>query len=160
MVKYMVSMKRAQAAMEYLMTYGWALLVIVLVLGALIYLGVLNPQGRMQDMCNLPIGFGCEVAGLDGEGNLFLRITNQQATQLTGLAFECDGNTGSVDKSTLNPGDSAIFECEVFSEDSPRNIGDFVNGDFEITYDSGIIVDGEPVDKKITGTYSAKVSIQ
>ena len=85
----MNGMKRAQAAMEYLMTYGWALLVIVLVLGALIYLGVLNPQGRMQDMCNLPIGFGCEVAGLSTDGELYIKLTNQQATPLSGLTLNC-----------------------------------------------------------------------
>lgn len=35
---------RGQAAMEYLMTYGWALLALVVVLAALIYLGVLRTQ--------------------------------------------------------------------------------------------------------------------
>ncbi len=34
---------RLQSAMEYLMTYGWAILVIGVVLGALYYLGVFNP---------------------------------------------------------------------------------------------------------------------
>jgi len=152
----MNGMKRAQAAMEYLMTYGWALLVIVLVLGALIYLGVLNPQGRMQDMCNLPIGFGCEVAGLSTNGTLYLKVTNQQATQLTGLGIDCDGVNGLVDKKTLNPGDFAIFQCEIFPSTSPRNIGDFVNGDMTIKFDSG--VPGQL--KSIKGTYSAKVSIE
>ncbi|MGC8662613.1 MAG: hypothetical protein ACP5RT_02395, partial [Candidatus Micrarchaeia archaeon] len=33
---------RAQSAMEYLMTYGWAILIIAVVLGALFQLGVFN----------------------------------------------------------------------------------------------------------------------
>ena len=33
----------AQAAMEYLMTYGWAIVILAVVLGALAYLGVFNP---------------------------------------------------------------------------------------------------------------------
>ena len=33
---------KAQSAMEYLMTYGWAILIIAVVLGALYYLGVFN----------------------------------------------------------------------------------------------------------------------
>ena len=33
---------RAQSAMEYLMTYGWAILIIAIVLGVLYYLGVFN----------------------------------------------------------------------------------------------------------------------
>jgi len=35
---------RAQSAMEYLMTYGWAILIIAVVLGALFQLGVFNPM--------------------------------------------------------------------------------------------------------------------
>src|SRR5690348_13976655 len=36
---------KAQSAMEYLMTYGWAILIIAVVLGALYQLGVFNPNG-------------------------------------------------------------------------------------------------------------------
>ncbi|MAG47370.1 hypothetical protein CL617_02090 [archaeon] len=36
--------KKAQAAMEFLMTYGWAILIILVVLGALFYLGVFSPN--------------------------------------------------------------------------------------------------------------------
>ena len=35
---------RSQAAMEYLMTYGWAILIIALALGVLYSLGILNPK--------------------------------------------------------------------------------------------------------------------
>jgi hypothetical protein len=36
-------MKRGQTALEYLMTYGWALVVIVIVIAALYYFGVFSP---------------------------------------------------------------------------------------------------------------------
>ena len=36
--------KKGQSAMEYLMTYGWALLVVMIVLGVLFYLGVFTPK--------------------------------------------------------------------------------------------------------------------
>ncbi len=35
---------KSQAAMEYLMTYGWAILVIAVVLAALYSLGIFNPN--------------------------------------------------------------------------------------------------------------------
>ncbi|MGB9703775.1 MAG: hypothetical protein ACPLXS_03675, partial [Candidatus Micrarchaeales archaeon] len=35
---------KSQAAMEYLMTYGWAILIIALALGVLYSLGVFNPK--------------------------------------------------------------------------------------------------------------------
>ena len=36
-------MRRGQTALEYLMTYGWALVVIVIVIAALYYFGVFSP---------------------------------------------------------------------------------------------------------------------
>ncbi len=35
--------KKAQSAMEYLMTYGWAILIVIIVAAALYALGVFNP---------------------------------------------------------------------------------------------------------------------
>ena len=43
--------RKGQGAMEYLMTYGWALLVIVVVGAALFALGVLNPTTYTQTRC-------------------------------------------------------------------------------------------------------------
>ena len=36
--------KRGQAAMEFLMTYGWAILAAIIVIGVLAYFGVLSPD--------------------------------------------------------------------------------------------------------------------
>ncbi len=41
--------RRAQAAMEFLMTYGWAVLVVLLAIGALAYFGVLSPQNLLPE---------------------------------------------------------------------------------------------------------------
>ena len=51
--------KKAQAAMEFLMTYGWAILVVLIVIGALAYFGVLNPQSLLPEKCTLQTGFNC-----------------------------------------------------------------------------------------------------
>ena len=51
-------MKKAQAAMEFMMTYGWTILVIILAGGALVYFDVLNPGKFLPDTCNLE-GFLC-----------------------------------------------------------------------------------------------------
>src|SRR3990172_218986 len=37
-------MKKAQSAMEYLMTYGWAILIVIIVAAALFALGVFSPS--------------------------------------------------------------------------------------------------------------------
>jgi hypothetical protein len=41
--------KKSQAAMEFLMTYGWALLVVLMVIAALAYFGMLNPDRFLPD---------------------------------------------------------------------------------------------------------------
>ncbi|RLG18949.1 hypothetical protein DRN67_03720 [Candidatus Micrarchaeota archaeon] len=51
-----MNLKRAQAAVEYLSTYGWAVLVIALVLAALVWLGVFNVASDVPDVCQFPIG--------------------------------------------------------------------------------------------------------
>lgn len=41
--------KRGQAAMEFLMTYGWAILVVLAAVGALAYFGVLSPDTLLPE---------------------------------------------------------------------------------------------------------------
>ena len=45
--------------MEFLMTYGWALLVVLVAIGALAFFGVLNPGQFLPDQCLFFSGFSC-----------------------------------------------------------------------------------------------------
>ena len=45
---------KLQSAMEYLMTYSWAILILAVVLGALFTLGLFNPSTFMNNQCLLP----------------------------------------------------------------------------------------------------------
>lgn len=56
---------RLQSAMEYLMTYGWAILIIAVVLGAFVALGFFNGNGLAP---KLPPG-SCSVSRPDGPGS-------------------------------------------------------------------------------------------
>ena len=53
-------MKRAQAAMEFLMTYGWAILVVLVVISALAYSGVLDPSALLPEKCVFASGIICD----------------------------------------------------------------------------------------------------
>lgn len=66
---------RAQAALEFLLNYGWAILVVLVVIGALAYFGVLNPSRLVPERCAIAIPFGCsdQVLGTDG---MLLSISN------------------------------------------------------------------------------------
>ena len=50
--------RKSQAALEFLTTYAWAFLVIIIMVGALAYFGVLSPSKLLPDRCN----FGSEIS--------------------------------------------------------------------------------------------------
>jgi len=51
--------KKAQAALENLTTYAWAILIVIIAVGALAYFGVLNPGDIFPEKCMLAPGFDC-----------------------------------------------------------------------------------------------------
>ena len=50
---------KGQAAMEFLMTYGWAILVVLAAIAALAYFGVLSPEKFLPQKCILQPGLAC-----------------------------------------------------------------------------------------------------
>ncbi|MGC9205412.1 MAG: hypothetical protein ACP5FN_04040, partial [Candidatus Micrarchaeia archaeon] len=61
---------KAQSAMEYLMTYGWAILIIAVVLGALFSLGVFNGASLLGTSCVAGSGYLCQNPVLSTSGQL------------------------------------------------------------------------------------------
>lgn len=53
-------MRKGQAAMEFLMTYGWAILAAVIVIGVLAYFGVFSPATYVPTTCVLSAPLGCD----------------------------------------------------------------------------------------------------
>ena len=53
-------MKKGQAALEYMMTYGWVILLFLIAIAALAYFGVLNPSRFLPNHCTLAPGFSCD----------------------------------------------------------------------------------------------------
>jgi hypothetical protein len=74
----MKNAKKGQAALEYLMTYGWAILVIVIVLGILLLL--FTNMTKIQ-RCQTPVGFSCgdsqPMVKADASGQLTLSMVLQ-----------------------------------------------------------------------------------
>lgn len=50
---------KAQAALEFLTTYGWAFLVILIMIGTLAYFGILSPSKILPNRCNIGPEFEC-----------------------------------------------------------------------------------------------------
>jgi len=84
-------MRKGQAALEFLTTYGWAFLVILVMIGALAYFGVLNPKAMLPGRCT----FGPEVDCLE------YRITSGAANG-GAVSFRFRNNVGSTADFTFN----------------------------------------------------------
>ncbi len=69
----------AQSAMEYLMTYGWAILIIAVVLAALFELGVFNGSNLAPQACIAQAGFVCRnpIYTANGIGITFGQTTGR-----------------------------------------------------------------------------------
>ncbi|MDD9954306.1 MAG: hypothetical protein OXR66_08300 [Candidatus Woesearchaeota archaeon] len=80
-------MRRGQAALEFIMTYGWAILAVLAAIAALAYFGVLNPAAYLPNKCTVSPEFGCidfqltqwtaegEAADVD-DGEVKVRLVN------------------------------------------------------------------------------------
>ena len=70
--------RKSQAALEFLTTYGWAFLVILIMIGTLAYFGILSPSKILPNRCNFGSEFQCldyQIAG--GSTNTFkIRLKN------------------------------------------------------------------------------------
>lgn len=87
--------KKSQAAFEFLTTYGWAFIVIGIVIAALAYFGVLRPSKILPDRCNFNVGFSCEAYKIGSDGTLNLRLKNSlgELTTVTGITLSTESAT-------------------------------------------------------------------
>jgi len=85
---------RGQSAMEFLMTYGWAILVMVIVIGVLFYVGVFNPGTAAPSACTLGAGFSCySYIVYPGNGTLTLEVGQATGNAVTITGVACDART-------------------------------------------------------------------
>lgn len=79
--------KKGQAAMEFLMTYGWAILVAIIAIGVLAYYGVFSPGKLVSDKFIINQPFSSEGAvvtsGVVGTAKVEMEIYNGAGEQLT-----------------------------------------------------------------------------
>ena len=88
-------MRKGQAALEFLTTYGWAFLVILVMIGALAYFGVLNPSGLLPSRCT----FSPELQCLEHE---IIGDNNGAAAGGGEVKFRVRNNVGSMASFTFN----------------------------------------------------------
>ncbi len=79
----MVNNRKAQAAFEYLTTYGWAILTAIIVTGALAYFGFLNPSSLLPNKCDFGKQLECVDYRIMSNGDINLRLRNNFGKDIT-----------------------------------------------------------------------------
>ncbi|MEM0154846.1 MAG: hypothetical protein QW814_03385, partial [Methanothrix sp.] len=78
--------QKAQSAMEYLMTYGWAILIIAIVLAALFSLGIFSSSSFTGTTCIASSGFICASPVWTG-GVLHVTLGQSTGTSWSDVTF-------------------------------------------------------------------------
>ena len=75
--------KKSQSALEFLVTYAWAFIVIAIIIAAIAYFGVLRPQKVLPDRCTFSVSFDCTGYSLSTDGTFRLKLKNNVGTTVT-----------------------------------------------------------------------------
>jgi hypothetical protein len=111
-MKHFLKSKKGQTAMEYLMTYGWAIIIVVVVFIALWRLGVFTPTAGA-----VATGFNEFTVGsdfkIDVTGTATVKFANadKQARSITVNEATVNANACTGDTGTKGPGESWTITC-------------------------------------------------
>lgn len=94
--------RKAQAALEFLTTYGWAFLVILIMMGAISYFGFLNPGSFLPKRCVISSEFACIDYRVLDTGIIDLKLK-----QNFGHAIEAGNITCTIEGTTMEVSDTS-----------------------------------------------------
>lgn len=123
---------KGQAAIEYLMTYGWAIFALAIVIGILLFSGILTPNYLISEECNLGSNIICpsEQFAIENKGD----ATDLKVTIQNGFPYKIKINELAVysmqDKdvkfvlggATLESGDSHVFSGKIKKGLTPNSV--------------------------------------
>lgn len=74
--------------LEFLLTYGWAIIVVFVALGALIFFGLLPTETLTGSSCMISPDIGCLDHSISKDGNITLVLRNDFDKDLTNVNLE------------------------------------------------------------------------
>ena len=134
--------KKSQAALEYLSTYGWALLVVIVTLAILYSSGLLNYNKLLPSTCTFTSQFECIDFDVD-----------HASSQISFLLVNSIGETIHVDNISISDDAARPLSC-IPSQPSLSDWNNSVKKDFNLTdCTGGAFVRGERLNAKVELTY-------
>ncbi len=112
-----MSKLKAQAALEFLTTYGWMLLMVGGIGAALAYYGVFDTEKYAPSQCTFGFDFSCSKHIILEDGLVRVELSNKIGEPIELLAFTCTYDSGVtnpaviVPGNTWNAGQDQILEC-------------------------------------------------
>ena len=158
-------MRKGQAAMEFLMTYGWAILVVLAAIGALAYFGVLSPDRFLPDKCAANPPFSCTQYKAYSSGTtLSLGIQNNGGVDLTsvrvGVWCNRDWAAPTAGNGLFN---QVVGNGDVFNGTATGSVFNVTCADiggvgtrFKATYTINYTKSGETITHTTTGSIQAR----
>jgi len=122
--------KKAQGAMEFLMTYGWALLIVLVAIGTLvIYFGV-DSNFLANEGCYMQPGFFCSDHRAD-EGSVMVNVANSLGRDLAEVSVSQVSCSLDSDNPSLDDDDEVFLTVK---DCSFGVAGDYLDEQLNLTY--------------------------
>ncbi len=150
---------RSQSAIEYLVTYGWALLIIAIALIAITAFGLFNPGSFVGNSCVLPNGLSCKSAILSSNGMLTINIGQETSSPIKITEVSCNSNQTAYDgisaSVNININGNATFTpfCYYAGNQFNGKIGQVYHGFVIVNYTS----QSSSISQQAIGTFVGKV---
>lgn len=120
---------RGQAAIEFLITYGWAILGVLIVIGALAYFGVFNTTRYVDDVCYYGEQIRCEDYALSTDGLVQIQFRNNfpvainvsqviVSSEYGVVTCDADGFSPNIN---IAPSGTFIMACDATTQTLPAD---------------------------------------
>ena len=132
---------KSQAALEFIMTYGWAILVVLVAIVALASFGVLSPDRFLPSKCTLQPGIGCqdykvETPGTNAKGKILVILTNGLGYDLNNVKIDFEKCGTTAEQNIFNGAVAPFnFDCDATSTGVGAS-GAKYNGKMVVSYKS------------------------
>jgi hypothetical protein len=145
------ALDKAQAALEFLMTYGWVIMVVMVAIGSLSYFGVLSPDAFLPKRCSLPVGICLDYE--IGSSRITLVLQNNFGETITisriDVSKKNNGSCSNTNPVTLKNNVKAIV---IISGCDNGDSGEKFDGEINVTYTKESLLS-----HKMSGALRAKI---